>query len=214
MKSVKKVFFILGSVVVSLTLLSSCGDDADTTKLTSDKVNPTTPIVTLSPSINPKNTPTITTTISESAPLEDDWVVTNRVIPSEIPTYVQGSIKVITPAEDAKEAYMFSFSPAYRLAYYSLYACVDGLVDSDKSYQWFQTEVEPTKFDESNEMLVVSFIKYFKIPKSSFEKAVETEMKRDIDLGNDVTNEEYEPYNADIIYTFDNEIINEYYRRR
>jgi hypothetical protein len=42
---------------------------------------------------------------------------------------------------------------------------------------------------------------------------LEKEKRINIELGIDMTNEENELPNGDIIYTFDNDIINEYYRR-
>ena len=66
-------------------------------------------------------------------------------------------------------------------------------------------------------MPVVTYIKKFNIPKDVFVAELEkyTEIVREIALsmGEDLDYEIHEPYNADIIYTFDNEIINAYYRR-
>jgi len=62
-------------------------------------------------------------------------------------------------------------------------------------------------------MRLKMFVEYFDISKESFELFVNTE--KDISLENDeiLTNEENELPNPDIIYTFDNEIIDAYYRR-
>lgn len=66
-------------------------------------------------------------------------------------------------------------------------------------------------------MYLVSFVKHFKIPREDFEKCVENirqtyEWFHDTH-GDDISDEIHELPNADIIYTFDNEIINNYYRR-
>lgn len=65
-------------------------------------------------------------------------------------------------------------------------------------------------------MYTVSFIKHFHIPKDIFEQVCEELplwYDRLYDGNYDKTEEQYEIPNADIIYTFDNEIINNYYRR-
>ena len=68
-----------------------------------------------------------------------------------------------------------------------------------------------------SEMRVVTFIKKFKIPKDAFvtdlEKQIEIEREIALSMGEDLDVEFREPYNPDIIYTFDNEVINAYYRR-
>ncbi len=61
-------------------------------------------------------------------------------------------------------------------------------------------------------MLLVSFIKHFNITREQFDSAVEEFIKRNTEAGWDMTREENEVPNGDIIYTFDNKIINEYYR--
>ena len=78
-------------------------------------------------------------------------------------------------------------------------------------------------------MLMVTFIKHFNISRDEFDKANAENANVYIDLGKNpifppyiypeeskdylYDNEAYEIYNADIIYTFDNNIINEYYAR-
>jgi hypothetical protein len=66
---------------------------------------------------------------------------------------------------------------------------------------------------EPEEMLLVTFVKYYEISKEDFEKATKNEEKIHNQFGENLYLEDYELPNADIIYTFDNEIINEYYRR-
>lgn len=75
--------------------------------------------------------------------------------------------------------------------------------------------VEPTR------MKIVDFVMYFDIPRDVFEEANNTRCHNMIKWGDvPVMNpkdykeqEEFEVYNVDIIYTFDDEIINAYYER-
>lgn len=93
--------------------------------------------------------------------------------------------------------------------YYAKYPAGDGL------FQEGEEIVEPER------MKIVDFILYFDIPRDVFEEANKTWCHRMIKWGDvPVMNpkdykeqEEFEVYNVDIIYTFDDEIINAYYER-
>ena len=67
---------------------------------------------------------------------------------------------------------------------------------------------------ENGEMTTKAFVEYFNIPKKDFEKTIQEAIAIHIKLGQDISLELYELPNPDIIYTFDDEIINEYYRRK
>jgi len=75
------------------------------------------------------------------------------------------------------------------------------------------------RFVETDEMHMVALIKHFDILKEDFIAAIEKEklllLQENATFGwkNEFDNERMELPNADIIYTFDNEIINAYYRR-
>jgi hypothetical protein len=124
-----------------------------------------------------------------------------------LPVYVPGSIKLV-PKEYLDE---FSFPVTKREVYYSISGAFEILAypeAADEIFNGYKTNgIEPT------EMRLVTFVKHFNISRKDFEKALEAERKRRIDVGFDISDEQYELPNADIIYTFDNEIINEYYRR-
>ncbi|MDR3344257.1 MAG: hypothetical protein LBT21_01475 [Oscillospiraceae bacterium] len=72
---------------------------------------------------------------------------------------------------------------------------------------------------EKSIMPLKLLVEHFKIPREKFDEYVE-HMKSfykeliDDDYYIDLNSEEYEIPNADIIYTFDDEIINNYYRRQ
>jgi len=62
-------------------------------------------------------------------------------------------------------------------------------------------------------MPLVTLIKHFKVPKCVFVAEVKKIKRAWLALGDDLCAEVNELPNADIIYTFDNELINYYYRR-
>lgn len=149
-----------------------------------------------------------------------EWIKENRINLEEAPEFVQGDMKVYT-AEAVKQVmpYNFTYMPTYRDIYYWEPTFLFDLVDRDACRAWYEECVKPNIINntEPQEMYTVSFIKYFKISKEDFEKASEArklrfEQFRDVN-GDDISDEAHEIHNVDIIYTFDNEIINNYYRR-
>lgn len=64
-----------------------------------------------------------------------------------------------------------------------------------------------------SEMFSVVLIKKYNITKEVFEELIRKEAEDRIRHGADLSTEDYELPNADILYTFDNEIIDAYYRR-
>ena len=106
----------------------------------------------------------------------------------------------------------------YRQCYYRIFYQLAQLVDPEELDAW-EDEVYASDPDETNEMVVKLFIQHFDISKEEFEKANLELAKVLYEPGSEimmnpkdyVNQEMYEIYNADIIYTFDDEIINEYY---
>ncbi len=107
----------------------------------------------------------------------------------------------------------------YRTRYYNVPYQFAQLVGVERYWEWsdlYNTE-NP---DDTNEMVIKKFVQYFNISREQFEKANLAFAKVlaegvDIDIflnPKDYADQEiYEIYNSDIIYTFDDEIINEYY---
>ncbi len=105
----------------------------------------------------------------------------------------------------------------YRDNYYSIAAPFVYIVGKEVYREWKETQPDP---DETDVMLMVNFIRDFNISREDFDKAnLEyawrikyllngTPVMNPKDFANQ---EDEEVYNADIIYTFDNELINEYY---
>ena len=115
--------------------------------------------------------------------------------------------------QDYLEDEDFGWVPCYRDTYFSLPGWLTRMVAPDQRIE-FQEYCESSK-DGSDRMAVALFVKYFNIPKSEFEKGEREDWEACVRIGFDMTTpkENNEPANADIIYTFDNDIINAYYRR-
>ena len=117
-----------------------------------------------------------------------------------------------------------SFVPTYRDCYYDFnfarWVCGDG----PKRYELFNVlerkRYVAGEFNEPDEMTLVTFVKYCEIPREDFVTAIESYKQYKLKLAAssvwaefEFDDEMHEPPNPDIIYTFDNEIINAYYRR-
>ena len=107
----------------------------------------------------------------------------------------------------------------YRQCYYNISYQLSLLVDENELRTW-EEETYAKDPNETNEMVVKLFVQHFNISKEDFEKANLESAKVIYDPNSplpsmnpkDYINQEmFEIYNADIIYTFDDDIINEYY---
>lgn len=105
----------------------------------------------------------------------------------------------------------------YRSRYYSIPSTFVDLVGRDVYYEWIYT-VDHT--DKAEKMLMPQFIQHFGITREQFDKA-NLEFARIVrdglkgrpcinpkDYANQISDE---IFNGDIVFTFDDEIINEYY---
>ncbi|MBQ7122486.1 MAG: hypothetical protein IJO03_09525 [Clostridia bacterium] len=107
----------------------------------------------------------------------------------------------------------------YRVNYYDVPYQFVLLVGEDNYWDWDEKYLTDNP-DDTNVMVMKRFVQFFDISKEDFDKA-NLEWAKVIlsDLGSqpimnpkDFANQETdEVYNADIIYTFDDEVINEYY---
>jgi len=148
-------------------------------------------------------------------------------------TYEPGSIKQFTKEE---LDYELTHNPwAYIKTHRDLFYTVDGFYMNivgekygwEKYREWrdeFDRKFEATLdmetglMEEVKEMILVTMIKHFDISKEDFIKATEKYRKavekdsneKDVDLS---VYEWLEIPNVEVIYTFDNDLISEYYRR-
>jgi len=108
------------------------------------------------------------------------------------------------------------YKRSYRYIYYGMSSIYfDGYYTKDID-KFQDALVESYHWQEPTEMHIVSFIKHFRMQKKRFLELLEKEAKakaRLAEWGIDIDNEEHELPNVDIIYTFDKEIIDAYYRR-
>ena len=106
---------------------------------------------------------------------------------------------------------------SYRLIYYEIPGTfLDYYGEKAGEYLDSLDEQYSKTGKERNEMYILSLIRHFNMSKEIFVELVEKEERLNASLaskGIDIDSEDYELYNTDIIYTFDNDIINEYYRR-
>ncbi len=107
----------------------------------------------------------------------------------------------------------------YRVNYYDVPYQFVLIVGEDVYWEWDE-QYNNENPDETNIMVIKKFIEYFDISKESFERAnlewakvILNKMGSQPNMNpKDFANQETdEVYNADIIYTFNDEIINEYY---
>ena len=86
------------------------------------------------------------------------------------------------------------------------------LVDGIDASQNFWENVHP-KYPENEYMDLMLFVQHFNIPREDFDAVLNTYTEISLKNGWNLTDEFWELPNADIIYTFDNDIIRYYYRR-
>ncbi len=107
----------------------------------------------------------------------------------------------------------------YRVRYYSVPYQFVLLVGEDEYNEWKALNSDKTT-DELNEMKIKRFIQHFNISREDFDKAnleFAKVLKGEFDINLMMSPKDYadqeieEIFNADIIYTFDDEIINNYY---
>lgn len=156
---------------------------------------------------------------------EDPWVTQNRVIPDVIPEFDETAYQVLSPQKALEQhGYFYKYEPQYRDTYYWVTPDLLSAANiGNKEYcQWIAENIHPNEINgiEPQEMYTVTFIKDFHISREAFEQAceefqlwLEDKSERWAEGDAIFSMEEYEMPNADIIYTFDNEIINNYYRR-
>jgi len=107
----------------------------------------------------------------------------------------------------------WDFEAVYRLVYYTLPGYLEDMVndldnpDAHVFVDWLAYE------GDRDVMMIMVYVERYNIPKDVFTAAVSEYIAITVQNDWDPTEEGFEPPNPDIIYTFDNEIINAYYRR-
>lgn len=167
------------------------------------------------------------TPASSSAPVpsEDVWTDEPDASSSQLPPAELGEL----PQPEQIKLYplgenYFSFGKlSYRLVYYTLPEYVRDLleqganravdrVSTEQYLSWESGRCLP-RGEEPRTMSLMDYVRHFDIPKEAFVQAVAEEKARLIRLGCDIYAEEFELPNPDIIYTFDDAVVNAYYAR-
>lgn len=158
------------------------------------------------------NTPSILaeSTVPTSCLTSDITAPTEMIAPI-MKEYQPGSIQLTDQDRDD-----YDFNRPYRALYYTIYGVFLELVDDTQRqdlYDWLEKSSIETNYGETqDEMLLVSLVKRYNISKEEFVKAVDRYISNNQISSSYMLHEDVEIPNADIIYTFDNEIINHYYR--
>ena len=199
----KKNTILLTSLLCASLFLSACNT------INSQLHSPGT---TTDISIKGPSTPETDPTVSENDPTASTDPESTEPNPTDpktgLPVYVPGSVQ-ITDMSD-----IFPFDRQYRYCFYSFKGPWQSLLSEEQKedfYAWQEEFKVETNYGEfQNEMLLVSIIKRYNIPREAFDAALEKYIaSRSV---SELKTEFWEAPNADILYTFDNEIINEYYR--
>jgi hypothetical protein len=192
----KKIFAALLALISLVLVLTACTSNPETPSV------PSSSVVSISQSVG-------------RGPAEPESEQTAQATPttvpqSTLPEYVPGSIKLYDP-EGLQSSFEMPSVPEYRFVYYRIPNTVLFLVDDKVAKRaWLEENGSPVS---PQTMLIAAFVKYFNIPKEDFVRVIEENRQASIDMGQDLNDEMNELPNPDIIYTFDNEIINYYYRR-
>ena len=148
---------------------------------------------------------------SSKLPDEDVSSAGSNTEQKDLPEYQPGSIQLVPQEQDEYE-----FERKYRITYYRIWGefteCLSEEQKQDYT-EWVENYSKQNEYGKKqNEMQLASYLKRYQIPREEFDKAAEKFIANGKAAGWDTTQEEYEVPNGDIIYTFDNEIINQYYR--
>jgi len=131
--------------------------------------------------------------------------------PEHLPYHESGSINLRSPGH-FEELFELPFTLQHRAIFYQIPPDISDLVaDQGAVRAWMETHMWGAG-TQLYPMLLMRFVQHFNIPKADFVSAVEATRARIISAGFDIGDENYELPNADIIYTFNPELISHFYR--
>jgi hypothetical protein len=175
---------ILAVLLLSLFLLVSCNNDINRDPTTTTTTIPNKTSLTLTSKNNAS---------SYASPQTKIWKINWDTF----------------EMQDTSVTYEDYTPPKLRERFYTITAFHSNIVGSETCLKWEKTR-DPS--DES-EMRMVSFIKHFDITREKFDKANQEFSKSWKESGLDQNSEPGEIFNADLLYTFNNAKINDYYGR-
>lgn len=162
----------------------------------------------------------ITTTESQSTEEQNDLTINANIDETQSSQETTEAENATTSPIGGDDEFTLDDLPM-RYIYYSLSESYANLVENQEEFdEWYMArEIS----DDMDEMLYVSFVKRFNISREDFDKATEERIRIITDVRGrtpvtppfDTAHEAElcEVPNADVIYTFDNEFIKEYYKR-
>jgi|GEM_PF-1373117 len=135
-----------------------------------------------------------------------------------MPVFEPEKIEVYDAA-GVQSAWGLMFVPVHRSIYYKIPGCISNLIENEAFDEFLADYNKKNNYFKDNqapaEMMLKEFAEYFNIPKNIFTAAVLSDINVSEQMGKEYnTNEDNELPNPDIIYTFDNKIISEYYQRK
>jgi len=213
----KKKFIILTialllgiSAIIFLIVTCSKQEEATTNEMQM-------PLITPTPIHTPENTPTPTLT-PEPTPqsaFDPDLPVSSENWPEHLPRHEPGSIQ-LNP--NIQQEILWRFQPTVRWTMYVVQGELLDLFSLEEQIEvgeWWSSIFSTDLYPEIPPL--VQFIQRYNISREDFDRAMNEfrEIRDDLALRGiiDSTTEEFEIPNADIIYTFDLEIISYFYRR-
>jgi hypothetical protein len=194
----KRLISIIIALLSVLTLAACNGEKTVGTiqPTTSFKSSVTSDLSSVSSTANSEATTAKTSETTPSTKQTVDW---------EIPVYKNGSVKLGNTAAMSMEA---GHPITHRFVWYQLPGELISLVGDEFYSTWesyYKSIMKPGV--EPEQMICVLFVQKYSISKADFENAIGSTNLNNVD-------EQDELPNANIIYTFDDEVINEYYRRQ
>ena len=149
------------------------------------------------------NSNIITIHIFEPFPPIENW-------PEHLPKHVPGSI-TLRPVEQILGRHWSDPPMRFRYAFYNVPFDIIRLIDPSELESWWpMSEI----YREENINELMRFVQHFNISREDFDAVIERTRERGLQVGVDFTDEWHELPNADIIFTFDNDLIRYFYRRQ
>ena len=140
------------------------------------------------------------------------WPVNSTNWPENLPMHIPGSI-ILHPELRHNNIVDSSAPMQFRVAFYLIPLEFARLVDVDEWREW----TENIGDDHAQTMLIMNFVEHFNISREDFDTVVSRMSEWHESMASDntirINDEDFELPNADIIFTFDNDIIRYFYRR-
>ena len=140
------------------------------------------------------------------------WPVNSTNWPEHLPQHVPGSI-ILHPEHAFEGMLELPGAMQFRAVFYGIPQEISRLVSVDAGIEWSENK----EFDYWQTMRLMSFVEYFNISREDFDAAMdrlqEVHERFDAQGIRDINDEWSELPNADIIFTFDNDIARYFFRR-